>query len=153
VHDHLDLPPDPRRAAVLLLRLAHPSLAAHPASAPSFHFSFPRPLHSTVLPPLAPTQALFRPSSVQIRSRLYHHAALFPSQFPGATIRFSVILIRNTHLRGHSFSFQPQLNSTRWNLLLPCPPPLSLTCQVDMSSSRAPPGVSLSLSSLPILCS
>jgi hypothetical protein len=46
-------------------------------------------------------------------------------------------------------SFYPLWN--RWNTLPPYPLLLSLTCQVDMSSSRAPPGVSITHPLFPFL--
>jgi hypothetical protein len=120
-----------------------PSYRSPSPTRPSIFSRPPRPVLS---PALQYTDSLlFWSSPVQIGSRLSHHAASPPSQFPGATIRSSVILIRNTPLRDTSFSSRPQVNSTRWKRLPPHPPPLSLTCQVDMSSSRAPLGVSLSL--------
>ena len=108
---------------------------------PVFHFPPPPRSALTVLPPFGPTQALFWSSPVQNRSSLFHHHASFLFSVP----RRDHPILRNFNTQHTSAraqcSFLPHVNPTRWNLLPQCPPPLSSTCQVDMSSSRAPPEV------------
>jgi hypothetical protein len=142
VCDHLDLLPDPRRALVLSFSPTPTTFSRPTPPAPCFHFPLPASTASLGL-----TQALFWSSPAQIRSRLIPSCSLFPFSLS----RRDLPILRNFNTQhtsatteDHFLLLSTPVNSTRWKRP-PCPPPLSLTCQVSVSSSRAPPGVSLSL--------
>jgi hypothetical protein len=126
---HLDLLPEPSPSP----RSPSPTRSSFSRSAP------PRTQLISLLPALPYLLTLVQ--SGPVWSGLSHDAS-FPSQSLGATSRSSVILIP-LHLKTLHSPFDPRWN--RWNTPPPYPPPLSLTCRVDTSSSRAHLGVSLTL--------